>query len=63
MKFKKFLKKNKFKAVKMADRRSLMNCYKGIKDKGGYDEIECDTRDRNWFGVVDNGFLTYYYVE
>lgn len=62
MKFDKFLKKNRFMAVKMADRQRLMNCYKGIKDKGGYDEIECD-RDRNWFGVVNNGFLTYYFIK
>ena len=62
MKLNKFLKKNKFKAVRMDDRRSPMNCYRGIKDKGGYDEIECDP-DRNWFGVVNDGFLTYYFVK
>ena len=62
MKLNKFLKKNRFRTVRMKDRRSLMNCYRGIKDKGGYDEIECD-RDRNWFGVITNGFLTYYFIE
>lgn len=61
MKVNKYIKKNKFKAIKMNDRQSLMNCYHGIKDKGGYDEIQCD-RNRNWFGVVNNGFLTYYFI-
>lgn len=61
MKVNKFIKKNKFRAIQMDDRRSLMNCYHGIKKKGGYDEIKCDIK-RNWFGVVYNGFLTYYFI-
>ena len=61
MKVNKYIKKNKFRAIQMDDRRSLMNCYNGIKKKGGYDEIKCDIK-RNWFGVVYNGFLTYYFI-
>lgn len=39
-----------------------MNCLAGIKKLGKYDELKCD-RNRNWFGVVTNGYLTYYYIE
>lgn len=58
----KYLKKNKLKVIKMNNRMDLMNCLTGIKKLGKYDELKCD-RNRNWFGVITNGYLTYYYIE
>lgn len=61
----KYIKKNRFKTVFMQDRDALMRCYSGIKNKYNGDKksiIRVD-KDRNYFYIVNNGFLTYYCIK
>lgn len=60
-----YIKKNRFKTVFMQDRDALMRCYKGINTKYGNSQniiIKLD-RLKNYFYIVNNGYLTYYCIK
>lgn len=49
----------------MQDRDALMRCYKGINTKYGNSQniiIKLD-RLKNYFYIVNNGYLTYYCIK
>lgn len=61
----KYIKQRKFKTIFMQDRDALMRCYSGIRQKYVNDKnsiIRVD-KDRNYFYIVNNGYLTYYCIK